>query len=461
MVFPVIFLSYWVIPVRFQEVRKWWLVIVSYLLYMSWKPAFALVLFAVTLETYFGARAIEKSGSGKIILGWTFAFLALCPLLIFKYYNFINDSFYSFLDSIGFKFSLPGLNWAVPVGLSFFSLQAVGYFLDVYRGTFPAEKHLVDYLLFVSFFPQIASGPISKAGEFLPQIKQLHPFSYEQGKQGLKYLLWGMFLKVVIADRLGIYVDNVYASYLNHNGTTLFLTSIFYSMQIYCDFAGYSLMAVGIGRLLGFNLINNFRRPYFAVSITGFWRRWHISLTRWLRENIYIPLGGNRCSKARCFLNILITFFVSGLWHGAAWTFVLWGAMHGIIQILEKWVGFSKFEETRACVRVPRIILTFLLVNFAWVFFRSPNVSTAFSFIGRIFASVGVPEIATMGGTVFLILLVSLSILFFKETREEFFPEKLSFLEARIPRRVAYMVLFCMIVLFGVHDGGQFIYAEF
>lgn len=461
LIFPVIFLVYWLIPARFPAGRKGWLVLVSYLLYMNWKPAFALVLLYVTLVTFLGALSFTGARSKKRVLGWCFALLSLAPLVVFKYYNFLNDSTTAALEAAGLHFSLPGLNWAVPIGLSFFTFQAAGYLFDVYRGQVQAENNFLNYLLFVSFFPQIASGPISKASEFIPQIRELPSFSYEQGKQGLKYLLWGMFMKVVIADRLGLFVDTVYANYLSYNGTTLLVASIFYSIQIYCDFAGYSLMAIGLGRLLGFNLINNFRRPYFATSITDFWRRWHISLTRWLKENIYIPLGGNRCSKARCYFNILVTFLVSGIWHGAAWTFILWGGIHGVIQIVEKMSGTAKYEGHNLWVRTLRMAVTFLIVNFAWILFRSPDISTAGSYIARIFSGVGVPAVSEMGGAVILILAVSVLILVFKELREEFFPGKMAFLDSRAFRGAAYVALFCMVVLFGVLDGGQFIYVSF
>jgi len=461
LVFPVIFLVYWLIPLRYEKVRKGWLVLASYLLYMSWKPVFALVLLYVTAVTFFGARSFEKAKSRKMALGWISSLLALAPLVVFKYYNFLNDNLLAGLSAIGLHFKLPGLNWAIPVGLSFFTFQATGYLFDVYRGQYKAENRFFDYLLFVSFFPQITSGPISKASDFMPQIKALRPFSYNQCKQGLQFILWGMFIKLVIADRLGMFVDTVYANYLHYNGTTLFVASLFYSVQIYCDFSGYSLLAIGVGRTLGFTLPDNFRRPYFAVSITDFWRRWHISLTRWLKDNIYIPLGGNRCSKSRCYFNIMMTFLVSGIWHGAAWTFILWGVVHGILQVIEKSTGFVRYDGKNPVVRITRIVITFFVVNFAWIIFRSPDISTAFHYIARIFHGFGVPAVSEMGGAVLLILAVSLSIFFFKEFREEFFPERFAFLESKAFRWCASVLLFCMICLFGVLGGGQFIYVSF
>ena len=460
-VFPVIFIVYWLIPSRFPKIRKGWLIFASYLLYMCWRPVYALVLLYVTIVTFFGALSFGKVKNRKIVLGWVFGLLALAPLLVFKYYNFLNESLTAGISAVGLNFSLPGLNWALPVGLSFFTFQAVGYMFDVYRNQFEAEKNILDYTLFVSFFPQIASGPISKACDFLPQIKNPLPFSYKQCVQGLKFLLWGMFIKLVIADRLGIFVNTVDSNYLNYNGTTLLTASIFYSIQIYCDFAGYSLIAIGLGNTLGFRLVNNFNRPYFAVSVTDFWRRWHISLTRWLKDNIYIPLGGNRCGKSRCYFNIIVTFIVSGIWHGAAWTFVLWGVLHGLVQVIEKALGVSKYEGKSMAVKWLRIVLTFIIVTFGWIIFRSHDISMAFSYIGRIFTDAGVPAILDMGGAVLLILTVAMALLVFKDLREEFFPNRFAILDNKVSRWVVYISLFCMICLFGVTDGGQFIYVSF
>lgn len=392
---------------------------------------------------------------------WLFALLGLLPLLVFKYYNFLNNSLTDGLASIGLHFSLPGLNWAVPVGISFFTFQAVGYMLDVYHGRVKAEKNLLDYVLFVSFFPQVTSGPISTAEELMPQIKATHKFDYEQGKQGLKQLLWGMFIKLVIADRLGLFVDTVYANYIHYNGATCFVASVFYTLQIYCDFAGYSLMAIGIARTLGFNLIDNFRRPYLATSITDFWKRWHISLTRWLTRQVYIPLGGSRCSKARTYWNIFVTFLVSGIWHGANWTFMFWGVMHGFSQIIEKALGWQKYEGHSWAVKTVRIVITFLLVNFAWVFFRMPNIGDAFAMIGKMFTEVGIPKLSDMIIWEWMMVGVGLLLLVFKDLRDEFFANHFKILCRPVVRWAVYVLLFCMILNFGVLDGGSFIYVSF
>lgn len=433
---------------------------------MNWKPAFVLVLLGVTLVTYCGGQFLElrdnreeiKVGPKRKQLVWCFALLGLLPLLVFKYYNFINDSVTAGLASIGLQFSLPGLNWAIPVGISFFSFQAVGYMLDVYHGRVKAERNIVDYILFVSFFPQVFSGPISKADELLPQIKSEKRFDYQQGVQGLKYLLWGMFLKLVLSDRLGLYVDKVVADYGMYSGGTCMLSAVFYSLQIYGDFAGYSLMAIGIAKTLGFDLINNFNRPYFASSITGFWKRWHISLTRWLTQQVYIPMGGSRCSKLRNYWNIFVTFLVSGIWHGANWTFVVWGVIHGFAQIIEKALGLNK-KESKGFVKALRIIVTFIIVTIAWVFFRMPTLDDAVRFIGHAFADISMPEVLSV--TNFAIYVMAIALVLFKESREEFFSTKMRFLEKRYVRWAEYVIIFCLILLCGALDSGSFIYGSF
>lgn len=472
-IFPIVFFLYWAIPAKLNTWRKVFLVIVSYLLYMNWKPAFALVLLGVTLVTYWGGYflslelkvdSLEKIESSKRKrLLWLLALLALLPLLVFKYYNFFNDSISAGLSKIGLLLALPGLNWAIPVGISFFSFQAVGYMLDVYHGRVKAEKNLLDYVLFVSFFPQVTSGPISTAEELMPQIKAIQKFNYKQGVLGLKWLLWGMFIKLVVADRLGMFVDTVYGNYIHYNGTACFAASIFYTIQIYCDFAGYSLMAIGIAATLGFNLINNFKRPYFAISITDFWKRWHISLTRWLTRHVYITMGGNRCSKLRQYLNIMVTFLVSGIWHGANWTFIFWGVMHGVLQIFEKALGWQKYEGKNWGVRAARMVVTFLLVNFAWVFFRMPTIVDAFAVIGKMFTNPGVFDIREGFGTAagVMMALIGLSVLIFKDVREEFFSSRIKWLNNPVVRMACYVIVFCMIISIGVLDSSQFIYVNF
>lgn len=460
---------YWLLPDRILGTNKeckgdirprnWFLMLASYLLYANWRPSYALILFVITLLTYFGARFIEaKEEHRKRGIVLIFATLTVIPLLVFKYYNFLNESIWSFLSSVGLRYELHGLNWAIPVGISFYTFQALGYLFDVYYGKEKAEKTFVDYALFVCFFPQIFSGPISKAKELLPQIKEKRVFKYEQGVLGLKFLLWGMFLKLVLADRLGLYVDKVVADYAMYDGPTCVLSAIFYSLQIYGDFAGYSLMALGVAKLMGFDLINNFSRPYFSISVTDFWRRWHISLSRWLKDYVYIPMGGSRCSKLRNYWNILITFLVSGIWHGANWTYIIWGIIHGAVQVIEKAFGLNK-KESKGVWRFVRIVVTFTIVTFAWVFFRMPTISDAVAYVGHSVSDFGMPEVLSV--TNFAIYVIAIAILLFKESREEFFPTKFRFLNNCYVQWAEYVVIFCLILLCGALDSGSFIYGSF
>lgn len=444
--------------------KKIFLITISYLLYINWDAAYSLILLGITLITFYGAKIISNTPTihKRHILIALFTTLAFLPLLIFKYYNFIITSVTQILTDIGFRFELPGLNWAIPIGISFFSFQAIGYLLDVYHNRIKAEHNIIDYTLFVSFFPQITSGPISKAEDLIPQLKNLKPFEYAKVASGLKFLLWGMFLKVVVADRLGIFVNAVYENYQFYSGIDCFIASVFYSIQIYGDFAGYSLMALGIAKCLGIDLINNFERPYLATSITSFWKRWHISLTQWLTRQIYIPLGGSRTSKIKTYRNILITFIVSGIWHGANWTFIIWGAFHGIIQIIEKALSIQKETYKNKLIAIIRIIITFLLVNFAWIIFRIPSIDETWDIITKIFTSFSGDILANTNNSDKLLMLTGILILLIKEITEEFFNgEKLW---SRINfggRFIIYTILFIMIISIGVLDSGQFIYVSF
>lgn len=475
LIFPFIFVIYWAIPIRYNRARNLILLAVSYLLYMNWKPSFAIVLLGVTLITWMGGAILEgssslngsKSSRGKTLC-WCFALLGLLPLLVFKYYNFLNDSLTSVFDSLGLHLALTGLNWAIPVGISFFTFQAVGYLLDVYHKRVPAEKNFLDYALFVSFFPQVTSGPISTAKDLMPQFKTPHTFKYEQGRDGLKMLLWGMFLKLVLADRIGIYVDTVYTNYIHYSGAVCFFASIMYTIQIYCDFAGYSLMAIGIAKTLGFDLINNFERPYFAASVTEFWKKWHISLTRWLTTHVYINLGGNRSSKFRQYLNIMITFLVSGLWHGANLTFVVWGALHGLFQIVEKaLMGDALKTEMKqakvklSALRIFRIVVTFNLVSLAWIFFRMPSLHDSIAFIQSICFNFGSFQIDPLDIISIVSLGVALPLLIAREAYDEYLRGKVRWIEHPIIKWTFYIFVFCFMISMGVLDSGQFIYVNF
>lgn len=455
--FPFIFLLYWIIPTKYINIRKAFLILVSFLLYLNWKPWFALVLIGVIVVTYLFARWLQNTDRQKniVVRG---GILSLLPLLFFKYYNFVNESVWSLLSSVGLRYELKGLNWAVPIGISFFSFQAVGYLLDVYHKRVEVEKNFWDYTLFVSFFPQVVSGPISTADELLPQIKSLPKFDYEKARRGMQWLLWGLFLKVVLADRVGLYVDLIFNNYEHYSGWNTILAAVLYSFQIYGDFAGYSFMAVGVAKLLGFDLINNFDRPYWAQSVTNFWRRWHISLTRWLTQQVYIPLGGSRCSKMRQYFNIMVTFLVSGIWHGANWTFIVWGVLHGFFQIIEKALGLGK-SESKGLLGVLRVGVTFVLVTLSWVIFRSPSIDVAVGFIASMCDFNG---FVADGMDMLRYSVFALTILLSWELLCEYKKDLILHLaHYKVIRWMVYLFIVVMIMLIGVFDGGQFIYANF
>ena len=460
--FPLIFLLYYLIPARLQQGRTIFLLAVSYLLYFNWKPVYALILLGVTLITYYSAKIIEIFAKKNfiVIIGTV---LSLVPLLFFKYFNFVNDQVYALLSFFGLHYDLQGLNWAIPIGISFFTFQALGYLFDVYYKKVEAEKDFLTYALFISFFPSILSGPINKASLVIPQIKNLRPFfDYGKAVEGLRMLLWGMFMKVVVADRVALYVDTVLPNYMNYTGLTCFVASIFYTIQIYADFAGYSLMAIGVGKILGFELTENFRRPYFAVSVTDFWRRWHISLSTWLKDYVYIPIGGSRCSKARNYWNILITFLVSGVWHGANWTFIVWGIWHGLAQIIEKAIGQQKCGYGIFGKSI-KIIITFLLVNFAWIFFRMPTLGDACAVITHIFDVHQSMVLEISSKHIFVLMMMGTLFLVIKDWTDEFAPSRLKLFDNknRIIRWLSYISVIILILLTGVFDAGQFIYANY
>ena len=461
----------WLFPLIFvlcqmTQKTKWsngGLLLISYGLYLKWKPVYALVLLWVTAVTFLMALFLDRKSERKddknaFVLG---IILTLSPLAMFKYYDFLNMQFSFILLSVGITTGLPGLNWALPLGISFYTFQAIGYLFDVYHQRIEAEKNWWNYMLFVSFFPQIASGPISRAKDLLPQIKAERKFNYSQAVQGLKWLLWGMFMKVVMADRVGIYVDSIFNNYEYQSGLSCWIGSILYTFQIYGDFAGYSFMAVGVGQLLGFELINNFQRPYFSQSVTEFWHRWHISLSTWLRDYVYIPLGGSRCSRIRNYWNIFLTFLVSGVWHGANWTFIVWGMIHGLFQIAEKMLGLNKFQSN-GLRKVVRVMVTFFIVNLAWIFFRMPTVGQAFEVI-KLMLFNHQTTLATITPSMSLFIIISVIIVMLKDLVDEFLPQRYSLFHNQytIVRWTVYVVLMCMVLTCGVFDNSQFIYVSF
>lgn len=464
--FPLVCTIYFLIPVN--KWRNIFLLLASYYFYMSWNPTYAILIFTSTLVTWGCGLLVEKHAGNqrkkKVFLVLNLL-INLGILFIFKYYNFINESIFQLLGLWGIRWEVPGLGVLLPVGISFYTFQAIGYSIDVYRGDLKAERNLFVYALFVSFFPQLVAGPIERAKNLLPQFYHKHAFNPAFCTAGLQMMLWGYFMKLCVSDRIAMYVDTIYNHVAQHNGTSLILATFLFTIQIYCDFAGYSLIAIGAAKVMGFSLMENFRRPYFSASMREFWKRWHISLSTWFMDYVYIPLGGNRVPYARHLLNLLITFLVSGLWHGASWTFVCWGGLHGIFLVIEnlknRYIG--KAEQPNAWRRLLSILWCFAFVSFAWIFFRANNVGDAFEIIRKIFTQHGSPfmnlEALTTLGYGFSAILI----LFFKDFTDEYLPGKFLVYHNRhiAVRFSAYLLTVIFIVSVGVLDGGQFIYFQF
>lgn len=404
--FPIVVLLYFAIPGKYLKLRNLWLLIASYYFYMNWNAAYALLLFASTFVTYlaglFIERAMEKEAPvlAKWVLGGSFV-INLSILFFYKYINFFIDNCNRILGMAGGKESLPFLDILLPVGISFYIFQALGYTMDVYRKKTKATRNLFRYMLFVSFFPQLVAGPIERSGNLLGQFDERHTFEVERVRKGLLLMLWGLFMKIVIADNIAVYINSVYDNYMAYTGVEIILATVLFAFQIYCDFGGYSYLAIGSAKVLGFTLMENFHAPYQAVSVRDFWKRWHISLTGWFRDYLYIPLGGNRKGKIRKYINTFLVFFVSGMWHGAAWSYIIWGALNGVYLIIgEAGAGVRdkikrrlKVDESRFSYRLGCGLVTFALIDFSWLFFRAGSVGSAVRIMKQIVISLQFPQL--------------------------------------------------------------------
>lgn len=396
--FPIVVLISFIIP---KKVKPYWLLAASYYFYMCWNAVYILLLMYSTIVTFLSGITLEKVKKAecrpekqirmKKMIVLASMVLNLAVLFYFKYFNFAMESLNKLLSAIHIQMNLPQYDILLPVGISFYIFQALSYTMDVYRDEIYAEKHIFRYALFVSFFPQLVAGPIERSKNLLRQLAEEKEFDYANVRNGLLTMLWGFFIKLVIADRAAILVNTVYHNYRSYTGYQLVTANVLFAVQIYCDFMGYSIIAKGAAKVLGYELMDNFKRPYFAQSVKEFWRRWHISLSSWLKDYLYISLGGNRCSKARKYVNLFVTFLASGLWHGANGTFVLWGGVHGICQIIEdlcspvsKWLD-NQFDTRKFSWKFLRTVKTFLVVDLAWVFFRAETVGAALYMIRKSF----------------------------------------------------------------------------
>ncbi len=467
--FPLIALIYYTIPAKHRWV---FLLISSYFFYINIKPVYVVLLIFVTLSTYIFTIQIDKSKieSIKKTLMRINIVLILLPLFFFKYFSEVNLAIINTMEIFHLKWPLPEMKFLLPIGISFYTFMAIGYTVDVYNEEIKAEKNLGILALFISFFPLILSGPIERAKNMLPQFKLLKKPDYLDVVKGLKFMLWGYFMKLVVADRLGIYIDAIYNNILQHNGTSLLFASCLYPFQIYADFGGYSLIAIGISKILGFNVMQNFNRPLFSTSISELWRRWHISLISWLTDYIYTPLSFafRKYKKWGIVIAVFITFIISGIWHGAALTFVVWGLIQAIylsIEVLtnKKKAAFVKKYNLnkKAWYIFLSIMITYSLFVTSQIVGRAYSMGDAFIIYERILSMPGDLFIASPSSLVYS--LFGLAVLICKEFFEEFFPSRLLFFENKYKsvRLISYSFIIIVILLIGVFDGGQFIYFQY
>jgi alginate O-acetyltransferase complex protein AlgI len=431
---------------------------------MSFIPVYILILLFTIIIDYYAGIYLEKFEGRKRRLFLIVSLVAnIGVLAIFKYYNFINDNITSLLGLVQTENPIPYLRIILPIGLSFHTFQAMSYTIEVYRGNQKAERNFGIYSLYVMFYPQLVAGPIERPQNLLHQFYEKHEFELANVAKGLKLMLWGLFKKVVIADRLSVYVDAVYNNHEHHSGATLMLATVFFAFQIYCDFSGYSEMAIGSAQVMGFKLMTNFNRPYFAKNVSEFWKRWHISLSTWFTDYLYISLGGNRVSVPRWYFNLFFVFLVSGLWHGANWTFIIWGGLNGLYLvsgiILKKFNHFH-FENQilRSTYNFFNVLVTFGLICISWVFFRANTATDGFTIISN-FAKSGNVFFDTNVVYGFIGLLILFSAEYLREKRHI---NLLPFYSSnQIVRNLSYIITIVLIIALGVFDGGQFIYFQF
>lgn len=490
--FPVVVLVYFILP---KKLKAAWLLAASYYFYMCWNVKHTYLIAFSTVVTWVCGLLIgrcRKKGRGMRYRKWiagTGIFLNLSLLFFFKYFDFILSNMNFIFEKTGFQQIEKPFEVVLPVGISFYTFQALGYVVDVYRGEIEPEKNLLYYALFVSFFPQLVAGPIERSKNLLKQIRGICRmragtlFCYDRIAGGLVMMLWGFFQKLVIADRLSIFVDAVYGNWRQCGLTELVLATAAFSIQIYCDFASYSTIAAGAAKVLGFHLMENFRTPYFSKSIREFWRRWHISLSTWFKDYLYIPLGGNRCSAWRSQANLMLTFLASGLWHGASWHYVAWGFIHGCYQLVgtqteeirRKIRSRAGVDQNAFSYRFGQVAVTYCLALFGLVFFRAESLREAFGIVGKIFTK---PNLwALTDGTLygygldaaqlwvlFAALAILLCISLIREARNEMLDEFLK-RQSIWFRWMVILILFSFIFLFGMYgpdyDENQFIYFQF
>lgn len=487
--FPIVTLIYFAVP---DKVKYIWLLICSYYFYMCWNAKYALLLLFSTLVTYICGLMIErikgqnynnrkKKTLKQFVVSCGFT-LNLIVLFFYKYFNFALETLAHGIRLFNIELNIPTFDIILPVGISFFTFQALSYIVDVYRDEVYAERNFFRYALFVSFFPQLVAGPIERSKNLLKQLAVPQKFDFESARDGFALMLWGFFLKIVLADRIAIFVDKVYGNYYEFNGWYIIVATILFAVQIYCDFAGYSTIAVGAAKIMGIHLMENFDAPYLSTSVAEFWRKWHISLTSWFKDYLYIPLGGSRKGKLRKYINKLIVFLVSGLWHGANVSFVVWGGLNGLYQIIgEELQPYKKkvlkkinLNEDNKVYRLSQMVITFVLVDFAWIFFRAEGFKSALQIIKQMLTTYNFSILfdgslfgCGLNRKNFWFMILCIILLFIVDNckrkgikiREVMLCKKFPF------RCVFWVVSICVILIFGIwgpaYDAANFIYFQF
>lgn len=446
---------FYVLP---QKYRQLFLLLSSYYFYMCWNYSYVILILFTTTTSYVASLAIEKNHNKKLKKVYLYGSISasLGILFFFKYYNFFIGN----INQIsGSQFIF--YNYLLPVGISFYTFETLSYTIDVYKGKLDAERKFWIYALFISFFPKLVAGPIERSENLLPQFHKNHYIKASNIIQGTKYVIIGFFMKLVIADRLSIYVDAIYNNVKGHHGLTFWVSTICFSFQILCDFAGYSTIAKGVAKWLDYDLMVNFRRPYFAFSFSDFWKRWHISLSSWFRDYLYIPLGGNRNGRLRQHINNFITFLISGLWHGANWTFIVWGGLHGAFLSIENILKPQKKQsQVVAPLRLIKTGVLFIAVSFAWIFFRANTITDAFYIIQsstQIDRDIFFDSSTLFYGLIGVLLLISMDIYAERKGKNNILQNAV----ISFPVVILFSFLIVCIFYMGVFNGGQFIYFQF
>lgn len=463
---PIVFILYWFVFNKQKKHQNLLLIIASYYFYASWDWRFLFLLIFSTLLDYFTAIQIEKNtiSSKRKFWFWLSVITNLGFLAVFKYYDFFATSFAAFVKGFGFSVNPFLLQLILPVGISFYTFHGLSYLIDVYNKRIKAEYNFVDYALFVSYFPLLVAGPIERATHLLPQVKVTRNFDYEQGRQGIKLIIFGLFKKVVVADNCAFFVNQLFDNYSNYSGFELWLGIVFFAFQIYGDFSGYSDIAMGVSKLFGIELLKNFNFPYFSKDIADFWRRWHISLSSWFRDYLYIPLGGSKGSKWLKIRNVFIIFLVSGFWHGANWTFIIWGSIHALLflpLLLTNKNRASLSTDHPKIIDLPKILLTFVLVCIAWVFFRANTLTDSLGYLKGMFTFSEITLHFFVKNAKYILLtaiaLISISTLL----GIEWFNAQKNHKEVILSKKILF-VLLSMIFLMGVYRNQlTFIYFQF